>query len=581
MKLSFRANGALLVLALATLPAPAAAQEAEAWVLPRGLLELSGGGLFTQYDSRLGYGDPALGAELLAPLGSATQRLTAAAEAQVQTGLAQLLGAPVNPDSLSAGRLNLRLGADERVAPLNVRYGLTNRLTLSLMVPIERRGTTVVGPYLAGATLGLNPDEARNRTVLAGFDPRYGDLGGGLLLPVRGSAAGVELQTRLRARSAADTLILPTTPLTVAQLLADDEIAAQLTAEEQAALGLVSGHRSYMLGDLQLGARFLLRRGPAGWPYPDSVTGRSLRTSVGARVRLPTGRSGTRFFSEIPPGGGHLGFGVDVLNDVFLSSRWYVNASASMDVLLPADVERQAFSLTRPFPADSAVRTVRREPGQRLAVSISPRWRLTDEISFSGEYALLAQTRTNYTGGDADWVPSPLEWRTGGSLHALGIGARYSSLQAYARGRANVPFEITLALSRAIAGGGLAPDVNSVRVTGRIFMDPRGFRALLPGGSPPPADTTAAAAPPESPPADTLPAQVRPATPAAPLLIVPPRPDTATVDPTPPQAPPSARLQASAARRPRASSFALDSRRSALVPRRAIVTQKDRSATSN
>ncbi|HEX6039582.1 hypothetical protein [Longimicrobium sp.] len=576
MKLSFRANGALLVLALAAAPARVLAQEAEAWVLPRGLLELSGGGLFTQYDSRLGYGDPAFGSEFLAPLSAATQRVTGAAEARVQAGLADLLGAPLDPDSLSAGRLNLRLGADERIAPLSVRYGLTNRLTLSITVPIERRGTTVVGPYFAGATLGLNPDEARNRTVLAGFDPRFGDLGGGLLLPLRGTAAAVALQTRLRARSAADTLILPTAPLTVAQFLADEEIAAQLTDEELAALGLVSGHRSYMLGDLQLGARFLLRRGPAGWPYPDSVTGRSLRTSVGARVRLPTGRSGTRFFTEIPPGGGHLGFGVDVLNDVFLSDRWYVNASASVDVLLPADVERQAFSLARPFPADSAVRTVRREPGQRLAVSITPRWRLTDEISFSGEYALLAQTRTNYTGGDADLVPSPLEWRTGGSLHAVGLGARYSSLQAYARGRANVPFEVSLTLSRAIAGGGVAPDVNSVRLTGRIFMDPRGFRALLPGGTPPPADT---AAPPASPPADTLPGQLRPDVAPAPR-VVPPQPDTAAADSARPQAPPPARPQASVGGRPNASSF-VGSRRSALAARRPSVTGQDRGGASN
>jgi hypothetical protein len=583
MKLSFRATRALLVLAVATAPARALAQEAEAWVLPRGLLELSGGGLFTQYDSRLGYGDPAFGEEFLGPLSLVAQRVTVPAQAQVRAGLTDLFASTTDPeagplpDSLSAGRLGAQFTGDERIAPLSVRYGLTGRLTLSLTVPIERRGTTVVGPYLAGATLGLNPDATGNRQALAEVDPRFGDLGGGLLLPVRGTPAALELQSRLRARSAADTLTLPTAPLTVAQLLANDDIAEQLTEEERAALGLASGRRPYMLGDLQLGARFLLRRGPAGWPFPDSVTGRSLRTSVGARLRLPTGRSGTRFFSEIPPGGGHLGVGVDVLNDIFLSSRWFVNASASVDVLLPADVERQAFTLTRSFPADTAVRTVRREPGPRLAVSITPRWRLTDELSFSGEYALLAQRRTQFTSDDASWVPSPLEWRTGGSLHAVGIGARYSSLQAYARGRADVPFEVTLTLSRAIAGGGLAPDANSVRVTGRIFMDPRGFRALLPGAEAPPADT---AAPPASPPADTLPGQVRPDAPAGPGVVLPPA-DTTAADSTPPQAPPPARPLASASLRPEPSSFAADVRRSALVPRLPRAAEPRRGILSN
>ena len=549
MKLSSRAARALLVLVAAAAPARAAAQDAEAWVLPRGLLELSAGGLFSHYDSRFGFGDPALGQELVEPLSVATQRSTGPATAVLRAGLTDLFATTADPeagalpDSLTPGRLALRLTGDERTVPFVVRYGLTDRLTLSLTVPIERRGTSAAGPYLAGGTLGLNPDAARNGAVLAGVAPRFGAMGTGLLLPVAGTPEALELQSRLRAIDPADTLLLPDNPVTIAELLENDFAAGLMTAEEQAALTLVSARRPYQLGDVQIGARFLLRAGPAGWPFPDSVTGRSLRTSVGARVRLPTGRSGTRFFTEIPPGGGHLGVGVDVLNDVFLSSRWYVNASASLDVLLPTDVQRLAFSAARPFPADSALRTVRRAPGPRLALSVTPRWRLTDEISFSGEYALLAQRRTEYTGGEEGLRQTPLEWRTGGSLHALGVGARYSSLQAFARGRADVPFEVTLSMSRAVAGGGAAPAASAIRVTGRIFVDPRRFTRLLPG-SPPPADT---AAPPAAGPADTLPSQVRPDVPVPPR-VVPPQPDTTTGDSTPPRVTPPAPPQVSAAR---------------------------------
>jgi hypothetical protein len=570
MKLSSRAARALLVLVAAAAPARAAAQEAEAWVLPRGLLELSAGGLFSHYDSRLGFGDPALGGELVEPLQLATERSTGPATAALRAGLADLFAstddpeAGALPDSLTAGRMALRLTGDERMVPFVVRYGLTDRLTLSLTVPIERRGTSAAGPYLAGGTLGLNPDAARNGAVLAGVDARFGPLGTGLLLPVAGTPEALELQSRLRAIDPADTLLLPDNPVTVAELLENDFAAGLITAEEQAALSLVSARRPYQLGDVQIGARFLLRRGPAGWPFPDSVTGRSLRTSVGARVRLPTGRSGTRFFTEIPPGGGHFGAGLDVLNDVFLSSRWYVNASASLDVLFPADVQRLAFSVTRPFPADTALRSVRRAPGPRLALSITPRWRLTDEISFSGEYALLAQRRTEYTGGEEGLRQTPLEWRTGGSLHALGVGARYSSLQAFARGRASLPFEVTLSMSRAIAGGGAAPEASSIRVTGRVFVDPRRFRALLPG-EPPPADT---AAPPTAAPADTLPSQARPDVPASPS-IVPAQPDTTAGDSTPPRVPPPAPPQVSAARAPAGSRHAVaDTRTDAMRPHR-------------
>jgi hypothetical protein len=572
MKLSSRAARALLVLTAAVVPPQVQAQDAEAWVLPRGLLEVSAGGLFSSYDRRLGFGDPALGSEFLPPLQGITSRLTDPAQAAARSGLADLFATipdpdPVSsplPDSLRVGIAGLRVASDQRIVPFTFRYGLTDRLTLSLMVPMERRGTSVLGPYLAGGTLGINPNPTANAAVLARVDARFGALGGGLLLPVAGTPAAVELQARLRTRTPADTLALPTTAVSPAGLLEED-VAEQLTEEERAGLGLASSRRPYYLGDVQVGARFLLLRGPAGWPFPDSVTGRSLRTSVGARLRLPTGRSDARTFGEIPPMNGHFGAGVDVLNDVFLSSRWYVNASASLDMLLPADVQRLAFSAARPFPADTALRTVRRAPGPRLAVSITPRWRLTDEMSFNAEYALLAQGRVTYSGGGDDFQATPLEPTTGGSLHAVGIGARYSSLQAFARGRSRVPFEVTLSLSQPIAGGGAAPESALLRITGRVFVDPRTFARFLPG-DPPPADT---AAPPAGPPADTLPSQVRPDAPVDPRIVVPTRPDTTAAGPTPPPTPPAPPQASIGTREPAAPRHALaDPRRSVAPPRR-------------
>jgi hypothetical protein len=413
--------------------------------------------------------------------------------------------------------------------PFNVRYGLTRRLTVFATVPLERSGTVVFGPYFAGATLGLNPDTLGNRAVLTTLDARYAALGGGLLLPVAGSPDAIELQSRLRETEEGDTLQLPTRPLNFEEILARPGLRAQLTDAEAAALGIVSTRRAYHLGDIQLGARFLLIAGPRGWPYPDSIVRRSLRTSVGVRLRLPTGSGDTRLATELPPGGGHLGVGVDVLNDVFLSRRWYVNVSASGDWLLPADVQRQSFTAGMPFPVDTTLHTLRRSPGPRLAFSVTPRWRLTDEISFNGEYALLAQARTRYESADSV-LPSDFEWRTGGAMHALGLGLRYSSLQAFARGRAAVPFELTLSASQAVVGTVQAPDAFSVRLTGRIFVDPRRFRALLPGGG------TDSVAPPPDAPLDTIPSQVRPDTvPAAePPAANPPRPVVTEPPATPP-----------------------------------------------
>jgi hypothetical protein len=543
MKLSSRAARALLALLAAAAPARAAAQEAEAWVLPRGLLEAGVTGSYTGWDTRLD-GQP-LGADLFGPYQVLADRLLAGRVEPVRAGLADLFANTEDPDSasdplsLTAGAFTMRFAGDVRSVPFNVRYGLTDRLTVFATLPLERSGTVVFGPYFAGATLGLNPDTVANRVVLAGVDARFAGLGRGLLLPVAGSPDAIELQSRLRAREdgQGDTLQLPTRPVNFDEILARPDLRAQLTATEVAALGIVSTRRPYHLGDIQLGARFLLIAGPPGWPYPDSVVRRSLRTSVGVRLRLPTGSGDTRVATELPPGGGHLGLGVDVLNDVFFNQRWYVNVSASGDWLLPADVQRQAFTAGQPFPVDTTLNTLRRSPGPRLAFSVTPRWRLTDEISFHGEYAMLAQARTRYESADSVPVlPSVFDWRTGGAMHALGLGIRYSSLQAFARGRARVPFELTLSASEAVLGTVQAPDAFSVRLTGRVFVDPRRIRALLPG---PAADSVI---PPPDAPLDTVPSQVRPDTaPAeAPPPANPPPPVVTEPPATPPAAPPTA-----------------------------------------
>jgi hypothetical protein len=524
MKLSSWAARALLACLCAAAPARAAAQEAEAWVLPRGLLELSITGSYTGWDTRLdGIG---LGGELFPAYQSLADRLLSGRVDPVQAGLADLFASTTDPepesgtpDAVTAGAASVRFAGDLRSAPFTVRYGLTDRLTIFATVPLERSGTVVFGPYLAGGSLGLNPDTIANRNRLAGVDARFGALGGALLLPTAGSEAGLELQSRLREEEL-DTLVLPTRAVSFQDLLARPSLAALLSAEEAAALGLNSTRRPYHLGDVQLGARYQLIRGPAGWPFPDTIVRRSLRTAVGVRARFPTGVGDTRVATEIPPGGGHFGLGVDVLNDVFLTNRWYVNVSASGDWLLPSDVVRQAYGIDRPFPADSTLRTLRRAPGPRVALSVTPRWRLTDEISFNGEYALVAQGRTRYEAPEGV-VPSEFEWRTGGAAQALGIGMRYSSLQAFARGRAKVPFELGLSLSNAFLGTMQAPDAVSVRFTGRIFVDPRRFRALLPGRD--------SVIPPPDAPLDTVPSQVRPDT----------VPAAAPAAPTPPTTPPA------------------------------------------
>jgi hypothetical protein len=504
MNLPFRTTLALTLLLLAAAPAPA--QDADAWVLPRGKLELTGTGVFTHYQRRLG-GD-GLGSEFAQPFQElALQALgDSLARANVGTRLlwSRLTGGAALPDSLVPGTTSLRLRADIRQVPLTVRYGWRDRITLFATLPIERRAVSSLGPFLLGGNVGLNPDAARNRTALSNIDPALAGYGGGLLLPTRGSQLGDSLQALLRARGT-DTLNLPTRTVDFANLQANNQLAA---------FDSLSNSRGYRFGDVQVGARFLLTPGPPGWPIPDTVQRRAVRTSVGVRGRLPTGARGTTFRTELVPGGGHFGVGVDAFNDVFLSRRWLVSASASFDVLLPANVQRLAFAADRPFPPDTAVRTVRREPGSQLAFNVVPRWRLTRELSFAGQYAFTRSGATTYTG---DVLPSPVETLDAWMAHAAGIGARYSTLRAYSLGQAAVPVEVDLSVLSAFAGSGEAPAYSQVRIIGRFHP----HRGLLPGPDsipappPVPADTTAPAPAATTPSAEPVTPPAPPATPPA------------------------------------------------------------------
>jgi hypothetical protein len=502
----------VVALAAAAVAAPpAAAQEAEAWVLPRGFLEVGAGGRYTHYDRRLG-GD-ALGAEFVPAQQAAVDRVLEIPAGAARIGVAQVLaslpggGTGDVAETLTTGRATLGMSADVRQIPFALRYGLSDRVTVFASLAMDRRGTDATARYLAGGNLGLNPAPDSNRARLERVNAAFADLGSGLLLPVAGSPAATELQARLQAASPGDTLRLPAFPVGIGDLLSLTALRAELTPEEAAVLGMAGERRGYGIGDLRLGARMLVLRGPAGWPHPEAGA-RGMRTVLGVHARLPTGRGGVTFPAEIPAGGGHPGFGVELLNDFFPGGRWWVHAGVELEHALPADVVTLAFAPGVPFPADTALRTVRRTPGARLQATLSPRWRLTDDIAIEGLYALVAQAATAYEADGAPFPPPPLAWETGGSAHAVGAGIRFSTLQASGRNPAVWPLEVSLGITSAVVGTGDAPRATTIRFTGRLFADRRRLAAMLPerGAAEPVAPAPAPATePPGDTPADTFP----------------------------------------------------------------------------
>lgn len=494
--------GAVLAAAAITLLASSgAAQGPDARVLPRGMLELRVLGAYTQFGERFGPdGRDPLGSAFDALIADPASRLAGTA---VDSAKARLEGfyartqeetGGETPLDIEPGTAQSKLSADFRDVPATLSLGLSSRLTLEATASLHRRGTVVRGILLDGATLGINPDPDRNGQILFRVDSAYAQTVGSYL-PLRGSAAGRELQRRVQ-QIAGDTLTLPTAAVPVSVFL-DDADRAALDSAEALMLRAGSDRTDYFLGDSYVGARFQVARTMDGWSAPlDSGATRGFRAAVAARVRLPTGsRAATLFPLQFAPEGGHWGVAGDAAADWFLSRRWWVTAAADLEVILPADVRRLAFSEDNPFPDSTTVRTLRRDAGPRFGASVTPRYRLTREIAFAAQYTFRQRGEVTLTGGEEPLLLGPIETLDAQAAHAVGFGMSYSTLAAYQRGESPFPAEVALLVRSVVAGSGYAPRAGSVEITGRLYATVFGRRR-----PPAPQPEATPAPPPPAPP---------------------------------------------------------------------------------
>lgn len=519
----------LLVFALLAVAGAARAQGPTATVLPRGMLGFRVMGHYTQWDERFDGGRQPFGAAFQSQLQGLADSLTRSFAPTIADSLTRFYDftqettGGERPTELGFGTTVADVAADIRTIPFTLEYGFTPRITLGVTLPIERRGTSVQGIFLTEGTLGLNPEPDANGDVLAQVDPTLRRIGELAFLPVAGSPAAEELARRV-AEYTDDPLVFPTRGANFGEILAEG--GTLLSDAEEAALALQSDRSEYGFGDLELSARFLVASSAPGWPLPDTAAESGFRATVGARLRLPTGvKSNTHFLLEIPPGTGHFGVGGDAVADWFVSRRWWVSGAASVDVLFPTDVERLAFSAEEPFPDTLSRVTLTREPGVRVGASLTPRYRLTREFTFAGQYEALFVGETSYSGGEGDIVLGPIETTDSWMAHRFGLGASYSTTQAYRLGEAPFPFDVSLMYRNTFAGSGFAPAAGIITLSAQVYYPlfgrPRRERADSVQVLPPPADTSGA----EIARPDTVPAPT------------PERPS-----PTPPQpAPPLAR----------------------------------------
>jgi hypothetical protein len=505
MKPPFRAAATLFLLAVSAVRA--SAQGEDALVLPRGMVEANVQGTYSHYEGLFGSGD--LGSRFATPFPaslfpSLTGNTTAIQQFFTVTQ-ARAGGAPftVGPADAALGTLRVGSGTDLRNAPITVRAGITRRLTVSATVPIEFRGTQVTSLRLTDATLGRNPNPTTNANNLAKIDPALAGVGQAALLPLATSPAGIEMLRRYRLlRAAGDStleLVLPTRPISAGgldTLLINDQLGR---------LPFSSIARPYELGDVEVAARFQLLNtvGPALRPSRSGPGG--VRAAVELGVRLPTGRGGDLdSLTTVTSQSGQGGVTGALLGDLFSGSRWWVSGAARYTHPVARDVVRRTYDPAAIFLPLSDSTIVGRSPGDRIEVGVTPRYRLTDEISLAGRYAFLRQgaTTLDLPSGfpAAGMALAGFETTDANTAQLFGLGVSYTTLTAYGEGRAKVPLDFSLLYERAVAGGSGAPKTSRITVGGRLFYQAWGRKRV-------PKPDTAAVARPDS----VAPAPARPA----------------------------------------------------------------------
>lgn len=464
MKLLPRAVS-LCALFLALSAGAALAQWEDARPVPRGMVGIRVAGWYVRYDERFGEEGGPLGAPFATPLPAAlfppldTVRTGLAAFFEATRGAGEPFA--LAPEDLTPGTLEVGMAADLRRIPISLEAGVLSRLALRVTVPVERRGTQLTGLGLADAALGPNLAADSLARLFGRVSPGLEEVGRLPLLPVAGSRAGRALQERFREATGDTTpLPLPTRALSRA------ELNQLLGAASLDPVPFTSQRGDYLLGDVEVEARFQLLDTFGG----AQAGGRGARVALEGGIRLPTAQGvGVDSLTGLVSESGHPGATAALFGDAFLSRRLWITGAARYARLLPRDVERLTLVPGTPFPTPGPVRTVERDPGDRLELALTPRYRLTDEISLGGHYAYVRIGETVYGGAEDATVFAGIETTAARSVQRFGVGASYSTLDAFLAGRTPVPLEFSIHYENAFAGTARAEDVSAVRIMGRVF----------------------------------------------------------------------------------------------------------------
>jgi hypothetical protein len=491
------------------IPTRIAAQLAPLGV-PSGTVRVELEGSLETFDRRFRNGErEGYGFDLSSPaLGS--DRIPILLEADTRIG--RIIGNPGY--RLNLGTLTTDALGDVGNGIAGLAVGLTRHITIFGRIPLVRARTQMKMDLTStDADGGLNPGESSQLPFFQNFDAALGTLSSklaagdydgspatralaeatlaeatalrsdlfGLLadpttaspvVPTAGSGTGAAVLARVAGlqNTLASSLSVPDftlVPALPAAPLDEDGLRQVLTGP----LALRLGETTVTFrGDAELGAAVTLID---SW---DRGTRRGgLRTAVSALVRLPTGR---RERSDSPldlgTGDGQTDIQLDLVAD-FGAGDFGARLGGTYVRQLGTDVVARVAPPDQPFVGPDRLTFVHQDPGDIIAITIQPFFRLARTLALQGgvrHWSRKADQVSYRTPADAlPGVDAGVLAGEAANATLLSAGITYSNPGRLRPGGAGLPVDASWAYERVLrAGGGRVPDAHRIRGQFRVYF---------------------------------------------------------------------------------------------------------------
>lgn len=326
---------------------------------------------------------------------------------QVFTDLAQLERVYGMPDgSLSVGRSHIRSDAMIQAVVFAAEYGVTDRLTVGLIVPYVRAVNSLGPLSMDPGDIGHNPGDGKIKKDDSPYLPLDHDK-----VP----------STK------------PLDPLGV-------EDVKRILVEDYGYEPL-DDFKTHGLGDIELGAKYrIVELGP--W-----------HTSLQAGVRAPTGEiNDPDNILAIGLGAGCWAAGFGWQNDFVPRDDVRLNLTLRYNLQLPdKQVRRVQMAADLPITSEENKEEVWRNLGDSFEVEAAAIWRPLPWLTPYLRYKYFDKQRDEVRGNRGLSYESLMDL-TDAKNHLLEAGITFSTLSWLQAGKTQVPFEATLAYEQSIAG---------------------------------------------------------------------------------------------------------------------------------